>query len=83
MCILYSTVCAAISMRHVPYGINMPGHFVLGCKLSDDTGSAITNTVVIDAYECGELVQLQVKLQLQQLTDAYTHAQCVIHVIHY
>eukprot|EP00953_Heterococcus_sp_UTEX-ZZ885_P000600 848-Heterococcus_DN1.PRE.3 len=64
-----STVCAAIGMRHVPYGINMPGHFVLGCKLSDDTGSAITNTVVIDAYECGELVQLQGEAALELYSD--------------
>jgi regulator of sirC expression with transglutaminase-like and TPR domain len=60
MCILYSTVCAATDMQHMPYGINMPGHFVLACKLSDDTAAAITNTVVIDAYDCGKLVQPQV-----------------------
>jgi Transglutaminase-like superfamily len=75
MCILYSTVCATIGMKHVPYGINMPGHFVLGCKLSDDTGNAITNTVVIDAYSSGQVVQLQVNNNSNYL-HIPTQAQC-------
>jgi Transglutaminase-like superfamily len=60
MCILYSTVCAAIGMKHVPYGVSMPDHFVLACKLSDrtgDSGSAVTSTVIIDVYRGGALTQ--------------------------
>lgn len=74
MCILYSTVCATIGMKHVPYGINMPGHYLLACKLSDDSGDAFTTTVIIDAYGGGKVVQLQV-------TDNCIYLKADTHII--